>query len=45
MKFSETKTSIRRRPPLLGEHSQEILKEVGLSDQEIKELKELNVVP
>ena len=44
IKFSDTKTSIRRRPPLLGEHTKEILGEVGLSDSEIKELKESGAI-
>ena len=32
---SEPMTSLRRLPPDLGEHSREILKELGLSDEQI----------
>ncbi len=38
--FSETPGSIRRHPPRLGEHSLEVLKEVGLSDAEIEAMVE-----
>lgn len=44
MKFSETSASIRRKPPLLGEHTDEILKEVGMTDAEIKRLRSSRVV-
>jgi crotonobetainyl-CoA:carnitine CoA-transferase CaiB-like acyl-CoA transferase len=37
IQFSRTPSSIRR-PPLLGEHSREILKEVGYADSEIDQL-------
>jgi crotonobetainyl-CoA:carnitine CoA-transferase CaiB-like acyl-CoA transferase len=36
--FSETPADIRRLPPRLGEHSVEILKEVGYSDEEIQSM-------
>ncbi|KAF8864617.1 CoA-transferase family III [Acephala macrosclerotiorum] len=32
VKFGDTKISIRRRPPLLGEHTDEILKEIGVEN-------------
>ena len=35
---------IERHPPLLGEHTNEILKELGYSDREIEELKEKGVI-
>jgi crotonobetainyl-CoA:carnitine CoA-transferase CaiB-like acyl-CoA transferase len=36
--WSETPLSIRALPPLLGEHSREVLAEVGYSDAEIQKL-------
>ena len=44
MKFSETKATIRRRPALLGEHSVEVLQDLGLSEANIEELKNAKVI-
>ena len=37
-RFSESPAAIRRLPPLLGEHTREILAEVGYSDAEVEAL-------
>jgi crotonobetainyl-CoA:carnitine CoA-transferase CaiB-like acyl-CoA transferase len=37
IKMSATPPDVRRRAPLLGEHSEEILREAGFSDEEIAE--------
>jgi crotonobetainyl-CoA:carnitine CoA-transferase CaiB-like acyl-CoA transferase len=45
VKYSEAKPRIRRPPPLLGEHTEEILREfLSLSGDEIRRLKEQQVV-
>jgi CoA:oxalate CoA-transferase len=44
VKLSQTPGSIERRPPLHGEHSDELLLELGLSEGEIAALRELGVV-
>jgi formyl-CoA transferase len=38
IKMSATPPDARRRAPLLGEHSKEVLREAGLTEQEIQEL-------
>ncbi len=44
-KFSGTPTSVRRAPPLLGQHTEEVLRqELGLSDQRIAELRTEKVI-
>ena len=37
-RFSRTPTELQRLPPQLGEHSSEVLKEAGYSDEEIAAL-------
>ena len=44
-KFSDTACSVRRAPPTLGQHSDEILKgELGLDDKAIAELRQAKVI-
>jgi formyl-CoA transferase len=45
IKMSGTPGSIRRAAPLLGEHNEEVLEEVGLSRDEIAELRGMTEVP
>jgi len=44
MKFEKTPCSIQRPPPLLGEHTEEILKELGYSAEDISTLKREDVI-
>ncbi|HLL49543.1 MAG TPA: CoA transferase, partial [Thermomicrobiales bacterium] len=44
VKFSETPGAVHRIPPELGEHSDEILREIGLEDGEVRRLREQGVV-
>ena len=45
VKMSRTPGEFRMRPPLLGEHNEEILKNVcHMTDEEIRHLKEINVI-
>ncbi|KAK1086056.1 hypothetical protein LTR48_003955 [Friedmanniomyces endolithicus] len=39
VKFSETKATIRERPPRLGEHTESVLAEAGYSDEDVDELR------
>jgi crotonobetainyl-CoA:carnitine CoA-transferase CaiB-like acyl-CoA transferase len=43
-KFSDDPPNIHRMSPRLGEHSHEVLRELGLSDAEIRALVESNAV-
>ena len=44
IKLSETPATYRHAPPLLGQHTQEVLTEFGLSDEQISELRAQGVV-
>ncbi len=43
-KFDKTSGEIDSPPPLLSQHTEEILKELGYSDSDIKEFKEKNII-
>ena len=44
VKFSKTPGGLDRHPPLLGEHNQQLLSELGYSDQEIAKLEGNSVI-
>lgn len=44
-KLSKTPGSIRLPPPAIGEHNEEILREMGLTDERIERLREEGIVP
>lgn len=44
VKFSESKPSIRRGPPALGEHTDDVLQEVGISSTAISELRKKGTI-
>ncbi|HSQ04587.1 MAG TPA: CoA transferase, partial [Burkholderiales bacterium] len=44
-KFSDTPTSVRRAPPMLGQHTEEVLRgELGYSDERITQLRAENII-
>jgi crotonobetainyl-CoA:carnitine CoA-transferase CaiB-like acyl-CoA transferase len=43
MKLSATPVSLRRPPPLLGEHTDEVLAELGLDEAERQSLRERGI--
>jgi crotonobetainyl-CoA:carnitine CoA-transferase CaiB-like acyl-CoA transferase len=43
-KLSATPGEIRRMPPVLGEHTEEVLRELGYSQREIRELEDTGIV-
>ena len=44
VKLSSTPGRIARRPPLHGEHTEEVLRDCGLSADEIEQLREAGVI-
>ena len=42
--FGDAKTTARLKPPLLGQHTDEVLEELGRSKTEIAELRKEGVV-
>lgn len=44
IKLSRTNPTMNRTPPMLGEHTNEVLMEIGFSNDEINSLKESNVI-
>ena len=44
VKFSETPGDVHRTPPELGEHTEEILRDLGLTDDERRRMREQGVV-
>jgi len=44
VKFGDTQATIRRRPPLLGEHTEEILGEIGITGETVDALRQMSVI-
>jgi crotonobetainyl-CoA:carnitine CoA-transferase CaiB-like acyl-CoA transferase len=42
--LSETPASIRLAPPTLGQHTDEVLREIGRTDDDIRRLRESGVI-
>ena len=45
MKFSRTPVTVRHHPPMLGEHTEEVLHEYGYGDADLARLAEADVIP
>lgn len=45
MKFSRTPTTVRRHPPILGEHTEDVLSEYGYTDADLARLADADVIP
>lgn len=43
-RFSDTEASVRRAPPTLGEHTEEVLREIGKTDAEITALRDSGAI-
>ncbi len=43
-RFAETPARIRRPAPALGEHSREVLREIGVGDEEFARLRDAGIV-
>jgi crotonobetainyl-CoA:carnitine CoA-transferase CaiB-like acyl-CoA transferase len=44
VKFSETPGDVHRVPPALGEHTEEILHEIGVGDEDLRRLREEKII-
>jgi crotonobetainyl-CoA:carnitine CoA-transferase CaiB-like acyl-CoA transferase len=44
LKFSRTPVEARRHPPLFGEHTQEVLQQLGYTQSEVEEMKKTQIV-
>jgi len=44
IEMAATPTSVRRPPPTLGQHNDEVLAELGYSDDEVAKLRDLGAV-
>ena len=44
IKLGETPGAVRTQPPLLGEHTEAILKELGRSVEEVEQLKQSGAI-